>query len=481
MGGSGSEAGTPSALRLFGVLPPGLFGVFHKASRGEYARIILEVWRAFYADPLRDHPGARDISGFIDDRLRERRAELSDGEGDGGETPGQGAYRNLVEAGWLVPYRDGYRTFVEMPEVVGRLVRFLSDLERGSAATLGGAVAAMLSALRAAKDHPEANALAVRDTAQRAEEFLWRLRTLVTGLRRLEAAILDEPEPGRALGRFFDSFLSVVVSDWHALKTAQNPYRHRGEIVDLATWLLDNDDALRRLALTYRDQELAPDLAEARSAVVADLERIREGLLGLDLLMHRIDGVRRRVERRIAITVAYMDLAGEATALRIQALLQRLGREGVPGEPVPMATLAPPLGSLSPETLAMPRAPRERIAAAPPRRDPPDPRLPAFVLARREFLDRIRVGNRMLAEFVERQCSDGQPRRAAELRVERLEDVVALCALPVIAVRRREWPGFAVDPQPGRAVTALLDGPDFILRPALRAAPRGPEGGADAG
>ena len=40
-----------AAQRLFGALPAGLFGVFHKASRVEYARVVLDLWRTFYADP----------------------------------------------------------------------------------------------------------------------------------------------------------------------------------------------------------------------------------------------------------------------------------------------------------------------------------------------------------------------------------------------------------------------------------------------
>ena len=304
--------GQPAAegARLFGVLPPGLFGVFHKSSRTDYASLILGLWRQFFADPLQDQPSGREVTAFIDRQLRARKACP-----DSQPSNGQGMYQNLVDAGWLTAYPDGYRTLVEMPEAVSRLVRFLSDLERGAATSLGGAVSAMLSALRAARDNPEVHALSVRDTAQRSEYFLWRLRSLVVDLRRLEGFILEQRSAGEVLGRFFDRFVSVVVSDWHTLKTAQNPYRHRGDIVELATALLDDEPRLRRLACAYVEQDLARGVADGIRLVEDDLDRIRETLLGLDKLTDRIDGVRRRVERRIAITVSYLDLAGSVTTL----------------------------------------------------------------------------------------------------------------------------------------------------------------------
>jgi hypothetical protein len=456
--------------RLFGVLPNTLFGVFHRASRVEYARLIVEIWEEFYADPLEDHPLARQVTAFIDDQVRQRRSVglLGVEEAQAAESPGASAYRVLVDAGWLAPYPDAYRTRVDMPEPVQRLVRFLRDLERGSAATLGGAVAAMRSALQGVRDNPEGNALAVRDTAGRAEDFLWRLRGLVAGLRRIEREILEESDPGRTLGRFFASFVSVVIADWHVLKTAHNPYRHRGEVIDLASRLLDDPEALRRLAFAYADQELAPDIGAARMAVRDDLERVRSNLLGLDRLMTRLDGVRRRIERRVAITVAYLDLVGEGRGERLHALLRELGRYAEPGDQVPITTLAPEPGQLAPHTLAVPRAPRTRLDSTPPSRDPPDPRLAAFVEARRAFLERTRVGNAMLAEFVARQCADGEPRRAADICIDSIEDAVATCAIPVLTLRRVNWPGFTVESLPGRAVSAMLDGPDFRLVPGAR-------------
>jgi hypothetical protein len=47
--------------------------------------------------------------------------------------------------------------------------------------------------------------------------------------------------------------------------------------------MLDDDGRLRRLALAYVEQALAPGITDAILAVANDLERIRVALLGLDL------------------------------------------------------------------------------------------------------------------------------------------------------------------------------------------------------
>ena len=126
---AGDRQPAVEGARLFGVLPPGLFGVFHKSSRTDYASLILGLWRQFFADPLQDQPSGREVTAFIDRQLRARKACP-----DSQPSNGQGMYQNLVDAGWLTAYPDGYRTLVEMPEAVSRLVRFLS----GSRHQLGG-------------------------------------------------------------------------------------------------------------------------------------------------------------------------------------------------------------------------------------------------------------------------------------------------------------------------------------------------------
>jgi hypothetical protein len=111
---SGNKLGPPPEAGLnaertppvFGVLPNGLFSVFRRRSRVEYALIILDVWRAFYADPLIDQPSKKELTAFIDDRIRERKYEFG-GEFTGAETTdGAQMLEHLIGAGWLSSYRE---------------------------------------------------------------------------------------------------------------------------------------------------------------------------------------------------------------------------------------------------------------------------------------------------------------------------------------------------------------------------------------
>jgi hypothetical protein len=459
--------------RLFAVLPNTLFTVFSRRSRVEYAQLILDLWRTFYADPLVDQPSRKDLAAFIDDRIRERKYELGD-EFTGAETTaGTQMLVNLVEAGWLSLYREGYHAFVEMPETIARLVRFMAELERSAAITLGGAVASMQAALEAAHLDPERRGLAVRDTAVRAEDFLNRLRSMANGMRRIEASILSEANPGRSLARFFDAFFSLVVADWHALKTTDNPYRHRGEIVGAAGRMLDDDPWLLRAAMAYREQGLCANLPEAQDAVRADLERIRSALDGFERLMGRIDIVRRRIERRISITVSYLELAGEGTDLRIAALLRRLGEQDLPADSLgPPSDASPPMMPVGPDGLAKPRGRRTRVAAEAPKPLPHDPLLDEFASLRLAFQERIRVGNKKIAEFAARQCGPDRTSLLAEdLRIRTLEDLVTVLALPSIGLKTGRGPGYAVHVLPGRFETDMMSGPAFRLESEARPAP----------
>jgi hypothetical protein len=459
-----AEALSVERPRLFGALPNGLFSVFQRSSRVEYAQLILDIWRTFYADPLIEQPSTKDLAAFIDDRLRERKNELGEEFAGAEASAGSQILRILVDAGWLSLFREGYHTYVDMPEIIARLIRFLADLQRNSAMTFGGAVASMRAALEAARLQPDSDGLAVRDTADRAEEFLNRLRAMASSLRRVEGLILSEADPAKSLARFFEGFFSVLVSDWHALKTTDNPYRHRGEVVGIAITLLDDGSWIRRAALAYREQGLSADIPDAQAAVRADLERIRSALAGFERLMGRIDGVRRRIERRIAITVTYLELAGEGTNLRIAALLRRLGALDLPAETTTHPSgIAVAAGGIGAEGLAKPRVRRPRLAGQAPRPRAPDPLVDAFAKARLDFQERIRVGHTKVSAFTARQCGPGGSLTAEQLRIETLEDLVVYLALPGFGGRQRRGPGYAILLLPGRSRQDLVDGPAFRL------------------
>jgi hypothetical protein len=300
---------------------------------------------------------------------------------------------------------------------------------------------------------------------------------MASGMRRVEALILSEADPGRSLARFFDAFFGLVVADWHALKTTDNPYRHRGEIVGTAGRMLDDEPWLLRTAIAYREQGLCSGLPEAQDAVRADLDRIRAALDGFERLMGRIDTVRRRIERRIAITVSYLELAGEGTDLRIAALLRRLGEQGLPADGLtPQSGASPPMLPIGPDGLARPRVRRARVAAKAPKPRPHDPLLDEFAAMRLAFQERMRVGNKKIAEFAARQCGPNRTSLLAEeLRIETLEDLVVTFALPSIGLKRGNGPGYAIHTLPGRFETDMLSGPEFRLESKSR-----PDGGADA-
>ena len=95
--GAAPTADPSGQPRLFGVLPNTLFTVFSRRSRVEDAQLILDLWRAFYADPLVDQPSRKELAGFIDDRILERKYELGE-EFTGAETTaGTQMLANLVE------------------------------------------------------------------------------------------------------------------------------------------------------------------------------------------------------------------------------------------------------------------------------------------------------------------------------------------------------------------------------------------------
>jgi hypothetical protein len=467
---------------LFDRLPERLFSPLAGANRRIYGALLLDLYPLFFDQVHADvFPSRETVRHEIEERLAvqavvwQQEADTDDAPTDRAEppaelTPAAAAYRRLLDAGWLEEELDGYRTRVTVPPAVGVLWAALVEIARPDRVFYGGMVLSIYNNLQRAFEEPAEQVLALRQAAREAQRFLTHLNTMIYGLKGLLGQIAASRDHRTVLSSFFDAFVErILVQDYKRLKTRNNPFRFRQQILHRAREL--EYDPARRAALVdgFLAQTGASDRAEAQTAIDADIRRLRQVFEQLDGHLARVDRYRERLERRVADTVRYLDHGRPGQAARMAELLQALGPaladlDDGDDAPVPLPVLA--LLPLAPHGLKEPARQRTPPPPRPLRSRPMDPAARARQQALRAYLDRRRIDPARIARYLDAQLGVRMSVHGAQLRISGVEDFIAfthcrhLAYLPGGETLRR---AYRIEHPPGDIDNAWVRCPAFIV------------------
>ena len=445
--------------QLFDRLPDRLFSPLASGNRRTYGALLLDLYPLFFDQIHADvFPSRETVRHEIEERLAvmavawqeevEVGAEAPAPKTTGTSVPLSGAtafpvasggdhetslaaqvYRRLRDVGWFEEEQDGYRVWVTVPPAVGTLWASLMEIARPDRVFYGGMVLSIFNNVQKAWEEPEAQVLALRQAAREARRFLQHLSTMIQGLKGLHGEISGYNDHRLILSRFFEDFVTrILVQDYKRLKTRNNPFRYRQQILQRVREL--EYDLVRQRALVrgYLEQTGEADGDAAQRAIGEDLRQLRDVFERLDGHLERVDRFRARVERRVADTVRYLDRTQPGQAARLAGLLRDLG---------------PPLGELPDEAATPLPLPlidvlpvgAQSLKAAPRHRHPPtprplisravDPAVQARQQALRAYLDRRRIDPQRIARYLERQLAGRGHAEGAALTIASVEDFIA--------------------------------------------------------
>jgi hypothetical protein len=341
----------------------------------------MAVYRHFFVDEVEAERGRDDVVGYIADLMRNEDVEgavMSGAAADRTEITHnpQLAYRRLVEAGWLVEHRRGYALDVDVEPGVALLLDALDGIETGEAQHYGGTISAIDAVVAHVGTEPRERAAALADTAGRARRFRQHLGSVLGGLRAIERRILSSPDPDAILSGFFDEFVAgSLIADYRALKTRNNPFRHRDRVISATASYLADAVLIGEIAEGYVEQGLAQDHESGRQRAAQHLALIGTVFVQSGDRLDEIDEFRMRLEKRIVRTLSYMVHVDEELGPRTARLAGALGALD-PAAPVGApSSLAGEARLLAPSSLRRPRIRREAPPPVPVPRDVPDLRL----------------------------------------------------------------------------------------------------------
>ena len=459
-------------MKLFGYLPETLFFPLAGPKKHVYARLLLHLYSRVFAARILETPTKEDVLGHITLALTEAGVDAPDQlfeeneDGGGGDQAHSLAYRRLRDTGWLIEEREKWRVLVEMHPDAFMLLGAITEFHN-SRLRIAGAVVEVKSNLEAAAHDPATMAQGLTNAHDTAVRFARGMRRILVGMHSIEDQILGNPNAGAILRTFFEDFVNgLLIADYKQLKTSNNPYRYRRHISAVAGDLLHNMEWRLAIARAYIEQGVVPpgtSVVTAEERVLTELDKIRQVFEDVGSFMERIESFRDRLERRVRMTVHYMDMVGEGAVERLARLIETLG--ALTAENVQIEFRAPDVGFPVTElALYVPSPPRGAPQKTRFKLPQPDPHLKAYMAAKTDFDTMVRVTPARLKGFIEEKIADRLQIRSCEIAIESIEDLFAYRALPAgVFGGSKDLGPYRVVLEDGRTDNPWIDVPAFRI------------------
>ncbi|TPE55538.1 hypothetical protein FJM67_00360 [Maribrevibacterium harenarium] len=411
---------------LFSHLPDEIFQALTGSNREIIEFVLRDLSEIFYdhaEDPIKEKSV---IIESIEDSLHRLDSLSWQDEDKDFESPktihefALRIYHRLVKTGWLVEEQELYRVTVLMTPQVSMLLRSLVEISRHGKRNYGATVLSILSNLESVSQHPAERGITLRQAAEASREFSAHLNQILLGIRSLQRELFASREPKDIVAGFFDLFVEgILIADYKTIKTSNNPFRFRRQILELCQSFLSDPGLLQQISGGYADQQLIP-LDKAKAQVERDCRDILQTFNSIEQRLERIDEYRYRLEKRAADTARYMDSSRPGLANKIAGIISDVAKFDVP----PVLKTMTQVRVVGVESAAQPGR----------RREPPPPRViqqvqvsaDAIALRdrQRRFHEARQVTVAKLQSYLERQMADAQSKHILDFTIESVEDFV---------------------------------------------------------
>jgi hypothetical protein len=412
---------------LFRHLPDEIFQALSGSNRALIEAVLNDLADVFYdhaEDPIKDKST---IIESIEDTLHKLDTlAWHDDQKESFDSPktihdyALRIYHRLVNTGWLVEEQELYRVSVLMTPQISMLLRSLVEISRHGKRNYGATVLSILSNLESVAKHPKERGVTLRQSAEASRDFSAHLNQILLGIRSLQRELFASRDPKAIVAGFFDLFVEgILIADYKTIKTSNNPFRFRRQILELTQEFLSNPETMGQVAQCYVDQQLIT-MGEAQAMVEKDCRDIIQTFSNIEQRLERIDEYRYRLEKRAADTARYMDSSRPGMANKIAGIITDVAKydklpilkEVIGSRFVGMASAAQPTK----------------------RREPPPPRVmtPSEVSAdaikmrdqQRRFHEARQVTIPKMQSYLDTQIASGDSKHILDFTIESVEDFV---------------------------------------------------------
>ncbi|WP_067100738.1 Wadjet anti-phage system protein JetA family protein [Marinomonas atlantica] len=412
---------------LFTHLPDEIFQALSGSNKTLIEAVLFDLSDVFYdhaEDPIKDKSA---IIEAIEDSLHKiDTLAWHDDHKDGFDSPktiheyALRIYHRLVHTGWLIEEQELYRVSVLMSPQVSMLLRSLVEISRHGKRNYGATVLSILSNLESVANHPQERGVTLSQTAEASRDFSAHLNQILLGIRSLQRDLFAKRDPKEIVAGFFDLFVEgILIADYKTIKTSNNPFRFRRQILELTQGFLAEPTLMGNIAQCYADQQLI-SVDQALAAVEKDCRDIIQTFTTIEQRLERIDEYRYRLEKRAADTARYMDSSRPGLANKVAGIITDVAKF----ETLPVLKNVVGVKVVGVESSAQPAKRRE----APPPRVITQAEVSQSAIAfrdrQRRFHEARQVSVAKLQSYLDRQLSEQPTIHILDFTIDSVEDFV---------------------------------------------------------
>lgn len=419
---------------LFNKLPEDLFVPLSGKNRHIYQRVLIELADLFFDEDLIEPFIAKDlVRSTIENtvvriglRVWEREEDDTAEDYQPPRSTAEYAnsiYRRLVATGWLEEEQQIYKSYVLMAPANSYLLRSLVSIHKMEKRSYGGAVLNVLSSLEAAIEDPEGRGITLQEAAQSASEFSAHLTDMLLGLRELKIILTNTSSPQEIVRQFFDTFVEqILVSDYKTLKTKNNPFRFRRQILSMLRDLQFDTLKLDKLIHHYQLQ-FENEFIDAEAMVHTHINRIIRVFESVDKRLDSIDDFRYKLEKRVADTIRYMDKTSPGMASRLSRLINTVSKDTTLLDKYPLNYLEN-VGFLSPSSIRSPIKRRIQVAPRVIHQQIIDPKVIELRELFKQYKARREVRVDRIENYLKRHFANNSSVKADQFEISSIEDYI---------------------------------------------------------
>jgi hypothetical protein len=419
---------------LFNKLPEDLFVPLSGKNRHIYQKVLIELADLFFDEDLIEPFIARDlVRSTIEDtvvriglRIWEREEDDADEDYQPPRSTAEYAnriYRRLVTTGWLEEEQQIYKSYVLMAPSNSYLLRSLVSIAKMEKRSYGGAVLNVLSSLEAAINDPEGRGITLQEAAQSSSEFSAHLTDMLLGLRELKISLANSSSPQDIVRQFFDTFVEqILVSDYKTLKTKNNPFRFRRQILSTLRDLQFDTIKLDKLIHHYQLQ-FENEYIDAEAMVHTHINRIIRVFESVDKRLDSIDDFRYKLEKRVADTIRYMDKTTPGMASRLSRLIGVIAKDTAILEKQPIKNMES-TGFLSPSSIRSPIKRRIQVSPRVIHQQIIDPKVIELRELFKQYKERREVRVDRIENYLARHFDKNASVQADQFEITSIEDYI---------------------------------------------------------
>lgn len=346
----------------------------------------------------------------------------------------------LIDTGWLVQERVGFRQFISMDDKVARFMDAVQQFLVQGPRLVGGDILMIYNQVREAVKDPKGQVSGFISAAQLCVGLINSLRTTTARVSDLMKQLTKESDTPMFVKRFFTEHISeLYVRDFKQLKTKNHPLRLRFDILQAVNSIAYDERASSQLLAGYADLPSAQTIDVAEQ-LEADLQRFRR-LLDVEKFLDRLDSVMDAATQRAVATLGYRLKASERIVEVLNDTIraaQMVAETGLPLEGALFGTVPP----VSDNRLRLPVIPAPKPVRHAMYKRVMTPRERAMMLLRKAMIENRDVSPKALKAYVSAHVAQGTSVHAAQLPIKTVHDAVSYLGLARLALVTTRQPQF---------------------------------------